>query len=84
MNETKASFQLSLQALSEDKISEIKRVSSVYSKMAPAEAAGILAGMTDIMEISFIVYHMQPAASALVLSEMDAARAAEITKNLLS
>lgn len=78
------SFQLSLQGLDEDKLTEIKRVGSVYSKMEPAEAAAILNDMTDIMEVSLILYHMQPAASALVLAEMDTARAAEITRNLLS
>ncbi|MPM03690.1 hypothetical protein SDC9_49957 [bioreactor metagenome] len=83
-NETAKSFSEMIKGLSEDELSYLKKVSSIYSKMDAAEAATILTGIFDLTEISSILYYMQPAVSAAVLEQMEPAKAAEITQIMLS
>lgn len=84
MAESVQSFGDMIQSLSDDQLQDLKRVSAIYSKMDPGEAADILASMYDLMEISSVLYYMQPAASALVLEQMEAGIAADITEIMLS
>ncbi|MPN39348.1 hypothetical protein SDC9_186876 [bioreactor metagenome] len=51
--------------------------------MDPAGAAAILGSLGDLREISSILYCMQPAASALVLEQMEEKTAADITAMML-
>lgn len=82
--ETVKSFSEMLKDFSDDELSNLKKVSTIYSKMDPAEAATIMTGMFDLTEISSILYYMQPAVSAEVLEQMEPAKAAEITEIMLS
>lgn len=83
-SESSPDFEEMLKSLSDEKLTEIKRVGAIYSKMDPAEAATIMGSMYDDMEISSIVYYMQPEASALMLEQMESELAASVTKIMLS
>ena len=76
-------FEEILSELSEEKLQEIKRVANIYGNMDPAKAAEILENMYGNVEMSLILYHMKPAASALVLEQMNTGLAASITKIML-
>lgn len=69
---------------SEKKLSELKQVGAIYSKMDAAAAAAIITNIYDDQQIAVIIYHMQPAAAALVLANLDAQLAADVTKILTS
>ena len=73
-----------LQGFSEEEVDDLKRIGTIYAKMDPGEAAGIMKNMYDLRKISAVVYHMQPAAAALILEQMEAGTAAEITDMILS
>jgi len=73
-----------LKNLSDEKLEEIKRVGLIYSKMDPGEGAGIMESMYEAMDISYIIYYMQPAAAALLLGQMDTELAANVTKMMLN
>lgn len=77
-------FEETLSEMSEEKLTELKRVGTIYSNMDPTAAAAIMEQVYDETEISIIIYHMQPSASALVLAQMDADLAARVTANMLS
>jgi flagellar motility protein MotE (MotC chaperone) len=77
-------FETVLAGLSEEKLSEIKQVGAIYSKMDPAAAAEIISKIYDTQHIAIIIYNMQPAASALVLAKLDPALAADVTTLLAS
>lgn len=72
-------FESMLSGLSDDKITEIKKLATIYSKMDATSAAGILAGMYSNDDIALIIYYMTPASAAEVLAKMDAELAASIT-----
>lgn len=77
-------FEETLSEISEAKLTELKRVGTIYSNMDPTAAAAILEQVYDETDISIIIYHMQPSTSALVLAQMDADLAARVTANMLS
>ncbi len=77
-------FQEMLGSLTEEEINYYKRISTVYSKMDPAEAASVIVQLYDIQKTSAIIYYMQPSASALILQQMDEATAADITETILN
>lgn len=77
------SFETLLGELTDEKLEEIKRVGLSYSKMDPAQAAAILSGLDSEVEASLILYHMPPAASALVLEKMDVTLAADLTRMMM-
>lgn len=82
--EESQTFGEMLEEMSEEELEYLKKVSSIYSKMDPAGAVSIMASMYDLNEISSIVYYMQPAASALLLEQMDAKTAADVTQIILN
>ncbi|HHU22269.1 MAG TPA: hypothetical protein GXZ52_02445 [Clostridiales bacterium] len=82
-NNGSKAFEEILSELSDEKLEEIKRVANIYSNMAPDKAAEILENIYGNIEMSLIVYHMKPAASALVLEHMNASLAAALTKIML-
>ncbi len=77
-------FQEMRAALSEDKLTELKKVGIIYSKMDPAAAADIMLEIYQPMELATIIYYMQPAAAASLLAEMDSAQAARVTQILMT
>ncbi|MGI5935666.1 MAG: MotE family protein [Oscillospiraceae bacterium] len=83
LEEGNKTFEEILSELSEEKLEEIKKVANIYGNMDPAKAAEILENMYGNVEMSLILYHMKPAASALVLEQMNASLAAALTKIML-
>ncbi len=77
-------FQEMIAGLTDEEIAYFKRMSSVYSKMEPAEAASVLVKLYDIQKIAAIIYYMQPSASAPILELMDEETAADITEMILN
>ena len=77
------SFAEWMEGLSDETLASLKKVGTIYSKMDPAGAAAILGSLGDLREISSILYCMQPAASALVLEQMEEKTAADITAMML-
>lgn len=73
------SFETILAGFSEEKLTELKQIGTIYSKMDPAAAAAIMLGIYDSTQIAVIVYYMQPAASALLLEQLDPALAGDVT-----
>lgn len=69
---------------SEEKLTELKQVGSIYSKMDAEAAAAIITEMYDNRQIAVIIYYMQPAASALVMANLDPELAADVTEILAS
>lgn len=70
--------------LTEEKVEEIMRVGTIYSKMEAEDAARILTELYETNEISIIMYYMKPVQAALVLTYMDTSLAAQITRNLVN
>ncbi|SHH83750.1 hypothetical protein SAMN02745823_01119 [Sporobacter termitidis DSM 10068] len=77
-------FEKILADFSEEKLTELKRVGLIYSKMDPAAAGAIMTNIYDPEQIAIIVYNMPPAASALLLAQLDAGLAAQVTKLMTS
>lgn len=77
-------FQEMRAALSEEKLTELKKVGAIYSKMDPTAAADIMVEIYQPMELATIIYYMQPAAAASLLAKMDSAQAARITQILMT
>ena len=78
------SFETILSGYSEEKLADLKRVGVIYSKMDPAAAAAIMLGIYDSTQIAVIVFHMQPAASALLLAQLDPSLAGDVTMIMTS
>jgi flagellar motility protein MotE (MotC chaperone) len=72
-------FESMLKALSDEKLTEIKKLATIYSKMDAAAAATVMEGMYSNDDIALIVYYMTPASAASVLAKMNATLAASIT-----
>lgn len=70
--------------LSEEKLTELQQVGSIYSKMDPKAAAAVMTQIYNPQQIAVIIYFMQPAASASLLAKMDAPLAASVTQLLTS
>lgn len=77
-------FQEMRAALSEEKLTELKKIGTIYSKMDPTAAADIMVEIYQPMELATIIYYMQPAAAAALLAKMDSAQAARITQILMT
>lgn len=77
-------FEELLADFTEEKLTELKQVGSIYSKMEATAAAAILTELYEERQIAVIIYYMQPAAAALVLAQLDAALAASVTKIMTS
>ena len=73
-------FSKTLAGMSAEKLAELKKVGLMYSSMDAAAAAAIMVKLYDQLQIAVIVYNMQPAASALLLSKLDPELAAGVTK----
>ncbi|MEL4106725.1 hypothetical protein AAFA46_07820 [Oscillospiraceae bacterium WX1] len=73
-----------LTGLSTEKLTELQQVGSIYSKMDAVSAGAIMTKVYDAQQIAVIVYYMQPAAAALLLSKLDPQLAADVTKILAS
>lgn len=69
---------------SEEKAAELKQIGAIYSKMDATAAAAIITKIYDEQQIAVIIYHMQPAASALLLSKLETDLAAGVTQILAS
>lgn len=81
--ETAETFGEKLRSLTDEELTNLKKVSAIYAKMDPVKAAAAMGGVYDLSETSAILYYMQPAAAALVLEQMDPGRAADITNLML-
>ena len=77
-------FESILSGFSEEKLKELKQVGAIYTKMDPAAAAAIMLGIYDSTQIAVIVYHMQPAAAALLLAKLDPSLAGDVTQIMTS
>ncbi len=77
-------FQEMRASLSEEKLTELRKVGTIYSKMDPTAAADIMVEIYQPMELATIIYYMQPAAAAALLAKMDSAQAARITQILMT
>ncbi|UOO37327.1 hypothetical protein IZU99_08700 [Oscillospiraceae bacterium CM] len=73
-----------LTGLSTEKLTELQQVGAIYSKMDAVSAGAIMTKVYDAQQIAVIVYYMQPAAAALLLSKLDPQLAADVTKILAS
>lgn len=81
---TTQSFESLRSSFSDEKLTELKQVGTIYSKMDAAAAAAIMTKIYDVKQIAVIVYYMQPAASAQVLAKLDPTVAANVTKLMTS
>lgn len=81
---TSESFEDIRAGFSEEKLTELKQVGVIYSKMDAAAAAEIMTRIYDTQQLAVIIYYMQPAASAALLAELDAGLAADVTQMLMN
>lgn len=72
-------FETILGKLSTEKITELQKLASIYTKMDAAAAASIMTGMYSNQDIALIIYYMKADAAALVLANMSTTLAATIT-----
>jgi len=71
-------------ALTEEELADVRALSRLYSQMSPETAAGILAGLEEIMDIASILYHMSERNAATIIAAMEVEMAVEITEILLN
>lgn len=69
---------------SEEKLTELQQIGTIYSKMDATSAAAIMTQLYDSQQIAVIVFYMQPAASAAVLEKLDPELAADVTRIMAS
>jgi flagellar motility protein MotE (MotC chaperone) len=78
-----AIIPLYLRPLNEEELTNMKSIGMMYAKMAPEDAAEILASLYSIDDMAAILYYMPEKSSAAILAAMDTALAAQITDVLL-
>lgn len=72
-----------ISGLSDDKLTQLKKVGSIYSSMTADQAAKVLPNLGSVNDMAVVLYYMKPAASAQVLNNLDAKLAAQITDVML-
>lgn len=80
--EANRTFEEIRAGFSDEKLAELKQIGAIYSKMDAVAAAAIMTKIYDDQQIAVIIYYMQPAASALLLSKLDISLAASVTQLL--
>ena len=81
--ETNSSFELYIAGLSEERISQLKQLGTIYSNMEAEQAASALSEIGSEMDMAVVIYYMEPESSAEVLNCMDSELAAQVTESLL-
>ena len=74
---------LYLRGLNDDKVNELKQLGRIYQAMDPQDAARIMAQLYDVTHVAAIIYYMNAASAAEVLSELSTNLAASVTSELL-
>jgi len=69
--------------LSELQLEDMKTIGTIYTKMPPEDAAGIISKFTEIEDMAAVIYFMPATAAAAVLGAMDSGLAVQITVALI-
>lgn len=73
------SFQDYLSSLSDEDLTRLKKISTIYSKMASKTAAEFISQMSDQNQAAVILYYMPAAASAAIMDVLTPELATQLT-----
>lgn len=78
-----SSFELYVESLSDERISQFVQLGTIYSNMDTKQAAAAISEIGSEIDMAIVIYYMKPEYSAGVLDCMDPELAAQITESLL-